>query len=157
MHDYPLVMRGAERRFEAIAATYPPATIATLLYDPVGTQGHLGHREVRTSFLQGVAANQRRFRSFLPLAAERLPLGGARIVISSSSAFAHGGRPPPGAVHVSDCHSPFRYVWHERHRTEQSVPGPARPAMSAVLGVLRRWDIHASRRVTAFPTSPTRP
>jgi glycosyltransferase involved in cell wall biosynthesis len=153
VHDYLLVMRGAERTFEAIAASYPQATIATLLYDPVGTQGHFRHRRVQTSFLQCVAADQRRFRRFLPLlplAAERLPLDGARVVISSSSAFAHGVRPAPGALHVSYCHSPFRYVWHERRRTEQSAPVAARPAMSAVLGMVRRWDVRASRRVTEY-------
>jgi glycosyltransferase involved in cell wall biosynthesis len=152
-HDYLLVMRGAERTFEAMAATYPQAVIATLLYDPVGTQGRFCHRRVRTSFLQTVAANQRRFRRFLPLlplAAERLPLDGARVVISSSSAFVHGVRPPPGTVHISYCHSPFRYVWHERLRTERSVPPAVRPAMRAVLGAVRRWDVSASRRVTAY-------
>jgi glycosyltransferase involved in cell wall biosynthesis len=153
VHDYLLVMRGAERTFEAIADTYPDATIATLLYDPVGTEGRFGHRRVRTSFLQRVAADQRRFRRFLPLlplAAERLPLDGARVVISSSSAFAHGVRPGAGAVHISYCHSPFRYVWHERRRTERGVPTAARPAMRAVLGRVRGWDVRASRRVTAY-------
>jgi glycosyltransferase involved in cell wall biosynthesis len=153
VHDYLLVMRGAERTFEAIAASYPRATIATLLYDPVGTEGHFRHRRVQTSFLQGIAADQRRFRRFLPLlplAAERLRLDGARLVISSSSAFAHGVRPAPGALHVSYCHSPFRYVWHERRRTEQSVSPAARPAIRAVLGTVRRWDVLASRRVSAY-------
>jgi glycosyltransferase involved in cell wall biosynthesis len=153
VHDYLLVMRGAERTFSAIADSYPDAPIATLLYDPIGTEGRFGHRDVRTSFLQRVAADQRRFRRFLPLlplAAERLPLDGARVVISSSSAFAHGVRPGPDAVHVSYCHSPFRYVWHERRRTEEAVSATVRPAMRVVLGRVRGWDVRASRRVTAY-------
>jgi glycosyltransferase involved in cell wall biosynthesis len=153
VHDYLLVMRGAERTFEAIAKGYPGAPISTLLYDPIGTEGRFGHRRVLTSFLQRVAADQHRFRSFLPLlplAAERLPLDGARLVISSSSAFAHGIRPPVGAVHVSYCHSPFRYVWHERRRTERAMPAAVRPALSGVLGSVRRWDVRASHRVTAY-------
>lgn len=32
-HDYLLVMRGAERTFEAIAALWPEAPVYTLLYD----------------------------------------------------------------------------------------------------------------------------
>jgi glycosyltransferase involved in cell wall biosynthesis len=153
VHDYLLVMRGAERTFAAIADSYPEAPIATLLYDPIGTESRFSHRPVRTSFLQRVAADQRRFRGFLPLlplAAERLRLDGARLVISSSSAFAHGVRPAREAVHVSYCHSPFRYVWHERRRTEEAVPAAMRPAMSAVLGRVRGWDVRASRRVTAY-------
>jgi glycosyltransferase involved in cell wall biosynthesis len=153
VHDYLLVMRGAERTFAEMAACFPDAPIATLLHDPIGTAGRFRHRQVRTSFLQPVAADQRRFRRYLPLlplAASRLPLGSARVVISSSSAFAHGVRPPRDAVHVSYCHSPFRYVWHERQRTEEKFHSPLRPLARGLLGAVRRWDVAASRRVTAY-------
>jgi glycosyltransferase involved in cell wall biosynthesis len=153
VHDYLLVMRGAERTFEAMAACYPNATIATLLYDPVRTEGRFGHRHVRTSFLQPLAADQRRFRRYLPLfplATERLVVEDARVVISSSSAFAHGVRPAADAVHICYCHSPFRYVWHERDRTQRRVPAVLRPPVGAVLSAMRRWDIRAAGRVTRF-------
>ena len=153
VHDYLLVMRGAERTFEGITACYPEATIATLLYDPVRTEGRFAHRRLRTSFLQPFAADQGRFRRYLPLlplAVERLPVKDARVVISSSSAFAHGVRPAPRAVHISYCHSPFRYVWHERERTARSLPAIARPAMRRVLGALRSWDLQAALRVDGF-------
>src|SRR3954470_1292010 len=115
--------------------------------------GRFADREVRTSFLQPVAARQGRFRRFLPLyplAAEALRLGDARLLVSSSSAFAHGLRPPAGAVHVCYCHSPFRYAWHERGRAASEMPGWARGAGGAVLDGIRRWDVRASRRVTAY-------
>lgn len=153
VHDYLLVMRGAERTFESIAGCYPGADIATLLYDAEGTEGRFRDRRIRTSFLQPYAAQQRRFRRFLPLlplAAQRLAVDDADVVISSTSAFAHGVSPAPDAVHVSYCHSPFRYVWLERERTEQSVPRPARPAARTLLGAIRHWDVSAARRVTAF-------
>src|SRR4051794_14630862 len=127
-HDYLLVARGAERTFAAIADCFPGAPVAVLLYDPAGM--------VRTSFLQSVAARQGRFRRFLPLyplAAEALRLGDARLVVSSSSAFAHGLRPRAGAAHVCYCHSPFRYAWHERGRAASEMPGWARGAGGAVL------------------------
>jgi glycosyltransferase involved in cell wall biosynthesis len=153
VHDYLLVMRGAERTFEAMAACFPDAQLATLLYDPVASEGRFRDRVIRTSFLQAFAAEQRGYRRFLPLlplAAERLVVDDAALVISSSSAFAHGVRPAPDAVHVSYCHSPFRYAWHERERTEHAVPAPARPAARAVLGAVRRWDVGAAARVSAF-------
>ena len=153
MHDYLLVMRGAERTFAEMAACFPDAPIATLLHDPSATAEKFRHRRVQTSFLQPVAADQRRFRRFLPLlplAARRLPLDGANVVISSSSAFAHGVTPAPDAVHISYCHSPFRYVWHERGTTEEGIALPLRPLAHGVLGAVRRWDVAASRRVTAY-------
>src|SRR5262249_11478456 len=153
VHDYLLVMRGAERTFAEIAACFPDAPIATLLHDPVATAERFRDRRVRTSFLQPVAANQRRFRHFLPLlplAARRLPIGTADVVISSSSAFAHGVCPAPGAVHISYCHSPFRYAWHERRRTEHELPQPLRPLAHGVLERVRRWDMAAAGRVTAY-------
>jgi len=153
VHDYLLVMRGAERTFEAISACYPDAPITTLLYDSARTEGRFDHRHVRTSFLQPVAADQRRFRSFLPLfpvAVNRLAVAGARVVISSSSAFAHGVSPAPDAVHICYCHTPFRYVWHERERAVRSFTAAARPAARLMLGAVRRWDLRASERVSQF-------
>ncbi|MBV9816734.1 MAG: glycosyltransferase [Solirubrobacterales bacterium] len=153
VHDYLLVLRGAERVFEAMLGCFPDAPVATLLYDRGGTQGRFADREVRTSFLQRLAADQKRFRGFLPLlpmAAERLAIRDARTVISSSSAFALGVRPAPDAVHVCYCHSPFRYVWHERARIEREMPSSARGAMRHVLDALRRWDSAAAARVNGF-------
>jgi nucleoside-diphosphate-sugar epimerase/glycosyltransferase involved in cell wall biosynthesis len=146
-------MRGAERTFEAIAGCYPDAPIATLLYDAWRTEGRFEHREVRTSFLQRVAADQHRFRSFLPLfplATHRLAVGDASVVISSSSAFAHGVMPSAEAVHISYCHSPFRYVWHERERAVRSFAPVTRCGASLTLGAIRRWDLRAATRVTHF-------
>ena len=153
VHDYLLVMRGAERTFAAITDCFPRAPIATLLYDEFGTHGRFRGRAVTTSFLQSVAADQRRFRHFLPvlpLAAETLRLGNARVVVSSSSAFAHGVRPPPDAVHVCYCHSPLRYAWHESERAHNELPPWARPAGRAALAGVRRWDRRAAQRVTAY-------
>jgi glycosyltransferase involved in cell wall biosynthesis len=153
VHDYLLVLRGAERTFAAMADCYPDASIATLLYDEAGTEGRFGGRRVTTSFLQRLAADQRRFRRFLPLlpmAAERLPLGDASVVVSSSSAFAQGVRPPRGAKHICYCHSPFRYVWHEAARARGEMPAWARPAGRTVLAGVRRWDRRASGRVTHY-------
>jgi glycosyltransferase involved in cell wall biosynthesis len=153
VHDYLLVMRGAERTFEAMTECFPGADLAALLYDPAATQGRFGGRHIRTSFLQPVAAKQDRYRQFLPLlplAAELLPADHARLIISSSSAFAHGVRPAPDAVHVCYCHSPFRYAWHERDRAEHALPALARPAIHALLTAIRRWDQETARRVTTF-------
>jgi len=153
VHDYLLVLRGAERTFAEMAACWPSAPVATLLYDEQGTRGAFAGRRVRTSRLQRLRPSQSWFRALLPLfppAAERLPVAGAGFVVSSSSAFAHGVRPPDGVAHVCYCHSPFRYAWFERERALAEVPRAARPVLDRVLEAVRRWDHAASRRVTAY-------
>ncbi len=153
VHDYLLVRRGAERVFEAIAGCWPNAPIASLLYDEEVMGPHLRGHRVRTSPLQRLGVRQRGFRKLMPLfpaAASRLPVGGHDLVISSSSAFAHGVRPDPGAVHVCYCYTPFRYAWHERRRALAEVPRVLRPALSATLAGIRRWDVKASTRVTDY-------
>lgn len=152
-HDYLLVMRGAERTFEAIAALWPEAPVYTLLYDSDGTDGRFESHEVHTSYLQRARVGQRGFRRLLPLfphAISRLPVADHDLVISSSSAFAHGLRVRDGTTHVCYCHSPFRYIWHERGRTLDEALSPLRPPMRALLGMLRRWDLAAASRVTHY-------
>src|SRR3954465_8764310 len=112
VHDYLLVLRGAERTFAAMADVWPGAPIATLLYDEEATEGRFSGHPVTTSPLQRLGLTQRSFRRLLPVfptAVRRLDLSDFDCVVSSSSAFAHGVRPAPGARHVCYCHSPFRY------------------------------------------------
>ena len=144
VHDYLLVMRGAERTFVRMADIWPGAPIATLLYDHDVFGERLTGHPVRTSRLQRLGARQSTFKALLPAmpaAAARLPVAGHDLVVSSSSAFAHGVRPDPGAVHVCYCHAPFRYVWNERETGVAQVPRLVRPMMRRLLlQPIQRWD-----------------
>ncbi len=152
-HDYLLVMRGAERTFAAVADLYPEAPIFTLLYDEDGTDGRFAGRSIMTSPLQRLGIGQSSFRRLLPLypwAAGRLRPEGCDVVLTSSSAFAHGLRPPEGATHVCYCHAPFRYAWYEEARALRETPAALRPALRLQLRRMRRWDLAASRRIDAY-------
>jgi glycosyltransferase involved in cell wall biosynthesis len=153
VHDYLLVMRGAERTFAELAELWPQAPVYTLLYDAQGTGGRFAGRTVVSSPLQRARIDQQTFRRLLPLYpsfARRLPLQEHAVVISSSSAFAHMVRPGAGAVHVSYCHSPFRYAWQNRDQALGELPRPLRPALSLALARHRRLDRQAAGRVTRF-------
>jgi glycosyltransferase involved in cell wall biosynthesis len=153
VHDYLLVLRGAERTFAEIADCWQDAPIYTLLYDREATRDRFGGRVVHTSPLQRLRPSQRSFRRLMPLypaAIKRLALEGQRLVISSSSAFAHGVNVAEGATHVCYCHSPFRYVWHERRLALTEVHRSLQPAMHLLQRGIRSWDIEASRRVTHY-------
>ena len=72
------------------------------------------------------------------------------MVLSSSSAFAHGVRVPEGAVHVCYCYTPFRYAWHEEDYALSEISRALRPLLRRQLRRIRTWDLSASRRVDAY-------
>jgi glycosyltransferase involved in cell wall biosynthesis len=151
VHDYLLVLRGAERTFAALADAWPEAPVYSLLYDERGMGGRLDGRRVETSPLQRLRVRQSGFRRMLPLfphAADRLARGRHELVVSSSSAFAHRVQPAEGGVHVCYCHSPFRYVWHERTRALGEVPALAAPVLGGMLDRIRSSDARAAGAVT---------
>jgi glycosyltransferase involved in cell wall biosynthesis len=146
-------MRGAERTFAAMADLYPSAPLLTLLYDEAGTNGRFRGRSISTSPLQRLGVSQSSFRRLLPLyplAVGRLRAPPSDVLLSSSSAFAHGIRVPEGAVHVCYCHAPFRYAWHEQARALSEAPAALRAPLRAVLAGMRRWDLAASTRVDDY-------
>jgi glycosyltransferase involved in cell wall biosynthesis len=152
-HDYLLVMRGAERTFAAIADLYADAPIFTLLHDEKATGGRFAGRSVTTSPLQRLGVGQATFRRLLPLypsAVERLRLPDSDVVLSSSSAFAHGVRVPAGAVHVCYCYTPFRYAWDEEAYALGEITPALRPLLRRQLRRMRAWDLSASGGVDAY-------
>jgi glycosyltransferase involved in cell wall biosynthesis len=153
IHDFLLDLRGAERVFWAICDAYPDADVFTAVYDPVGTEGRFAGRDPRASFLQKLRPTSRTFRPLLPMyphAIESLDLRGYELVISSSSAWAHGVLVDPGATHVCYCHNPFRYAWSEREATLAARNGLTRPPLRALLSRWRQWDWIAAQRVDTY-------
>jgi len=153
IHDFLLDVRGAERTFSALADIYPEADLFTAVYDPRGTEGRFAHRNVNTSFLQRLRPTARTFRPLLPFypyAMEALDLSGYDLVVSSSSAWAHGVIVDPDAVHVCYCHNPFRYAWNARDETLSERGGLQRAALRVVFQRWRQWDWIAAQRVDRY-------
>jgi glycosyltransferase involved in cell wall biosynthesis len=153
VHDFLLDLRGAERVFLTLCDMWPEADLFTAVYDEEGTEGRFAHRRVNTTFLQRLRPTSRSFRALLPFyphAIESLDLRGYDLVISSSSAWAHGVIAHEGTTHVCYCYNPFRYAWSEREATIAARG----PAMKAVLSVLfsrwRRWDWLAAQHVDRY-------
>jgi len=153
VHDFLLDLRGAERVFAAICDTWPEADVFTAVYDERGTEGRFAARDPRSSFLQRLRPTARTFRTLLPLyphAIESLDLRGYDIVVSSSSAWAHGVLVDPGAVHVCYCHNPFRYAWSEREATLAARSPLVRLPLGVLLSRWRQWDWIAAQRVDRY-------
>jgi glycosyltransferase involved in cell wall biosynthesis len=153
VHDFLLDLRGAERVFLALCDMFPQADLFTAIYDPAGTEGRFADRTVNTSFLQRLHPDATSFRRYLPLypyAMEALDLSGYDLVLSSSSAWAHGVLPSEDAVHVCYCHNPFRYAWNAREPTLRAHGPVVRAALGAVLQRWRQWDWIAAQRVDRY-------
>ena len=153
IHDFLVDVRGAERVFTALCDLYPQADVFTAVYDERGTEGWFAHRDVNTSFLQRLRPTARTFRALLPLypyAMEAIDLSSYDIVISSSSAWAHGVLVDPEAVHVCYCHNPFRYAWNAREGTLAKRDPVSRAALALILKRWRQWDFMAAQRVDRY-------
>jgi glycosyltransferase involved in cell wall biosynthesis len=153
VHDFLLDLRGAERVFLALCELFPDADLFTAVYDAAGTEGRFEHRNVHASFLQKLRPDARSFRRLLPLypyAMEALNLSGYDLVLSSSSAWAHGVLPSEDAVHVCYCHNPFRYAWNAREATLRARGPLMRAGLGAVLQRWRQWDWIAAQRVDRY-------
>jgi glycosyltransferase involved in cell wall biosynthesis len=153
VHDFLLDVRGAERVFMALCDLYPEADLFTAVYDEDGTEGRFSHRNVHSSFLQRARPTASNFRGLLPLypyAIEAIDLRGYDLVLSSSSAWAHGVIPSDDAIHVCYCHNPFRYAWNARDETLSSRGPVSRAALGMIFQRWRQWDYIAAQRVDTY-------
>jgi len=154
VHDFLLDLRGAERVFLELCRMWPGAPVFTTVYDEAGTKGRFADRDLRTSFLQRLRPSARTFRALLPLypaAIRSLDLQEFDLVLSSSSAWAHGVVPAPPALHVCYCHNPFRYAWNDRDATLARSRNPfVRALLAETLRRWREWDRRNARRTDSY-------
>jgi glycosyltransferase involved in cell wall biosynthesis len=154
VHDFLLDVRGAERVFLELCDMWPQADIYTTVYDEDGTEGRFSERAVHTSFLQRLRPTARTFRPLLPFypaAIESFDLTGYDLVVSSSSAWAHGVLCGDVATHVSYCHNPFRYAWNDHQRTIARQQNPlTRMFLDQALARWRHWDRTAAQRTDHY-------
>jgi glycosyltransferase involved in cell wall biosynthesis len=153
VHDFLLDVRGAERVFLSMCELWPEADVFTAVYDERGTEGRFAHRNVQTTFLQKLRPTARTFRALLPLypyAIESLDLRDYDLVVSSSSAWAHGVIVDDHTTHVSYCYNPFRYAWNAREATLSRRPPPLRAALAVIFSRWRQWDWMAAQHVDQY-------
>lgn len=155
VHDWLTGMRGGERVLEAILELHPDADLLTLVHVPGSVSERIEARRIRTSFLQAVPGLRTRWRWGLPLfpaAIERIDASEYDLLLSSSHCVAKAVRPRAGAVHVSYCHTPMRYVWdqYDQYFGADRASAPVRLAMRALAPRLRRWDRRTTDRVHAI-------
>jgi glycosyltransferase involved in cell wall biosynthesis len=153
VHDFLLDVRGAERVFLELCRMWPRADIYTAVYDEEGTEGRFGGRAVHSSFLQRLHPSARTFRvllPFYPAAIESFDLRSYDLIVSSSSAWAHGIVCDERSTHVCYCHNPFRYAWNDRERTLARAGPVARAFLRRAFWRWRQWDWIAAQRTDQY-------
>lgn len=154
VHDYLNQYGGAERVLEALHALYPDAPVFTSIYDADAMPGHYRSWDIRTSFMQRLPGWRKHFRRYFllyPSAFESFDLSAYDLILSSSSAYAKGIIPRPGAVHVCYCHTPMRFAWRTRDYVErEGIAGLQGAILPFALTYVRLWDTVSSDRVDAF-------
>lgn len=165
VHELLTMKGGAERVLRVLSEMFPDAPIYTLLYDERKLGEWFPKERVRVSKLQNTVEklsaisfqlsalpfNHHLYLSCFPKAIEAWDFSMYDLVISSSSAFAHGiitnGKPK----HISFVNSPARFLWDRTHdvleRASQGVLGPLkRTYLEHVFHKLRVWDSESSAR-----------
>lgn len=156
VHDFLVKLGGAERVLKVFADLYPDAPIYTLLYDEAVCGKVFPAERVQTSFLQKFPAfvrkRQKYLLPFMPRAIESFDLTEFDLVISSSSAYAHGVLIPSSAQHICYCHSPMRYAWDYTHEylAEQQATGLKKMMANWMVHHVRQWDQIAVDRVDHY-------
>ncbi len=154
VHDYLNQYGGAERVLEALHDLYPTAPVYTSIYDPAAMPAFYRSWDIRTSFMQRLPGWKKHFRRYFPLypsAFESFDLSAYDLIISSSSAYAKGVIPRPGAIHICYCHTPMRFAWRTDDYIEREAIGGVQAAiLPFLLTYVRLWDVASTARVDAF-------
>ena len=139
---------------EVMHAMYPEAPVYTSLYHPAALPPSYRTWDVRPSFLNRVPGANRRHQwllPFYPYAFERMDLSGFDLVLSVTSAFAHGVTVRTGALHICYCLTPARFLWdYDHYVAREGLAGGARWLLPRLVSRLQRWDLQAANRVHSF-------
>lgn len=163
VHELLTMKGGAERVLKVFAEMFPEAPIYTLLYNEKRLGDWFPRARVRTSIVQpnspfSILNSQFNHHLYLrrfPAAVEKWDFSEFDVVLSASSAFAHGIITNGAPKHVCYVHSPARYLWDRTHdvleRAGKGFLGPLRREyLSRTFHQLRIWDSEAADRPDAL-------
>jgi glycosyltransferase involved in cell wall biosynthesis len=146
VHELLTMKGGAENVLRIFAEMFPHAPIYTLLYDEEKLGDWFAKDRIRGTMNPWLGFNHHFYLNKFPQAVEAWNFDEFDLVISSSSAFAHGiitnGKPK----HLSYVHSPARYLWDQTHAVQRRANPFARRYLSRTFHQLRVWDAEAAAR-----------
>lgn len=163
VHELLTVKGGAEKVARVFAEMFPDAPIHTLLYDYRKMGDWFPSERVITpdygfphKMTPGFYAHNHHFHlNKFSKAVESWDFSGYDLVLSSSSAFAHGIITNGAPKHLCYVHSPARYLWDRTHdvaaQAGKGLLGPVKKHLfQRTAHKLRVWDCEASFRPDAL-------
>jgi glycosyltransferase involved in cell wall biosynthesis len=143
---------GAERVLEVAHDLFPDAPVFTSTYWRAAMPAAYKTWDIRVTFIDRLPLrNQRLLLPLYPAAFESLDLRGYDVILSITSAFAHGVRVPAGARHICYCLTPARFLWNYAAYVERERIGRLpRLILPLFIAGLRAWDRRAAERVSDF-------
>jgi len=151
VHEWLTALGGAERCLKVFTELWPDAPVYVTVYNEKLFHEMFPPERIRTSSLQNWpdALNlYRHYLPFMPRAVESYNLKGYDAVLSSSHCAAGGCIPDKGAVHVSYCYTPMRYVWDLKDTYVATMKPFVRSVFLSQVPMLQKWDLKRSNRVT---------
>lgn len=155
VHDYLAQNGGAERVLKAFSEIWPTAPIFVLFHDPKQVT-NFNKQNIKESFLAKLPLIKSKYQWYLPLmpyATMRHNLNNFDVVLSSSSSFAKGAIPRAGALHISYCYTPARYLWGDSNSYVNGLPQNyliKKIILPPVLNRLRCWDKKNNEQIHHF-------
>ena len=135
---------GAERVVKILLEMFPESKVFTLFYDEKKCGAVFPKDRIQTSYLQkyvNLGIPYQLLIKKMPLAIESFDFSEYDLVISSSSAFAHGIITNLQTKHICYCHSPMRYAWDYTNEYKQEKGGKIKQFLiSKILHQIRIWD-----------------
>ncbi|KKP39440.1 MAG: glycosyl transferase group 1 [Candidatus Peregrinibacteria bacterium GW2011_GWF2_33_10] len=156
VHDFLNRLGGAERVLQTLSEIFPSAPIYTLLYDETKVGKVFPQKKIRFSSIQKFPNFfKNRIKYFLPFLTtevEKWDFSEYDLVISSSSAFAHGIVTNLKTKHIVYSHSPMRSLWdwHSEYLVEQKKNFITNIGIKYITNKLRIWDFYASKRAEIY-------
>jgi len=130
---------------EVVHAMYPGAPVYTSIFCPEALPPAYRDWDVRTSSLDRLPLIDRHHQWFLPFypyAFEQFDFSDYDLVLSVTSAFAHGIVTGPRTLHICYCLTPARFIWdYHTYVARERLGRLVRWALPLFVHRLRVWAL----------------
>jgi len=155
VYDALCCKSGGERVLLDIFASFPSATVYTLMYNAQAVYPEIHKLPIKTSWFNYIARNEKWYkRLFFPLgiiAMRMLDLRDYSVVIMVSTHCSKYVRTSESALTICYCFTPFRLAWNpDSYRIYSESKGLKRYCLNFVISILRAIDLNRSQNIKTF-------